>query len=195
MKGSLLAENHTLSFDNKDLVPLLFGERNAHIAYLEQKLGISIADRGNRLTLSGPHESVQKAEKILNSLWDRLQKHQDVGTAEIDAALRFMNEKKNGNHANGGSEHSETVIRTRKKPITARSPNQAKYIAAIQNNPMVFGLGPAGTGKTYLAVAVVVPTLQDAERADGDELEVLRVVLADEDAALGPELASRLRSE
>lgn len=148
--GSLVT-NHTLEFNNKDLVPLLFGARNAHITHIEEKLGISIADRGNRLTLSGPNESVEKAEKILNSLWSKLLKNQDVGTAEIDAALRFMNEEKKTKAMN-----SNITIKTRKKPITPRSPTQATYLDAIYHNPMVFGLGPAGTGKTYLAVAAGV---------------------------------------
>ncbi|MCC7305168.1 MAG: PhoH family protein [Alphaproteobacteria bacterium] len=149
-----MAENHILEFKNKDLVPLLFGEHNAHITYIEQKLGIHIADRGNRLTLSGPEDSVEKAEKVLNSLWARLEKKQDIGTAEIDAALRFLNNgKKNGTHA---MKDEALTIETRKKPITARSPNQAAYIEAVRQNSMVFGLGPAGTGKTYLAVAAGV---------------------------------------
>lgn len=150
-----MAGNHILTFENKDLVPLLFGEHNTHIAYLEQKLGISIADRGNRLTLSGPDENVEKAEKVLNSLWGKLQNKQDVGTADIDAALRFM-EKYNGKQNGKAMDQDTPVIRTRKKPISARSPNQAAYITAIQQNAMVFGLGPAGTGKTYLAVAAGV---------------------------------------
>ncbi len=149
-----MAQNHVLEFDNKNLVPLLFGEHNAHITYLEKKLGISIADRGNRLTLSGPEEGIQKAEKILNTLWQKLLDHHDVGTAEIDAVLRFMDEKKNGKHRM--DQQDTPVIRTRKKPIAARSPNQALYINTIQQHPMVFGLGPAGTGKTYLAVAAGV---------------------------------------
>lgn len=150
-----MAQNHVLEFENRNLVPLLFGEHNSHIAYLEKKLGISIADRGNRLTLSGPEEGILKAEKVLNSLWQKLLDKHDVGTAEIDAVLRFMDEKKNGNGKHHMDEQ-ETVIRTRKKPIAARSPNQSAYIQAIQKNPMVFGLGPAGTGKTYLAVAAGV---------------------------------------
>ena len=147
-----------MEFDNKDLVPLLFGEHNAHISYIEEKLDITIADRGNRLTLSGDKRSVQKAEKVLQSLWDKLQKKQDVGTAEIDAALRYIDNGK-GTDAVNGKKHmadDKLVIKTKKKSISPRSPNQGDYIRAIQDHPMVFGLGPAGTGKTYLAVAVGV---------------------------------------
>jgi phosphate starvation-inducible PhoH-like protein len=139
------------------LVPLLFGEHNRHIAYLEKKLGVQIADRGNTLSLSGPEDDIRKAMRVLRTLWSRLENNHEVGPAEIDAAIRF-------NEANAeGSTHTEVkrrmadekiTLQTRKKLISPRSPNQAAYIKAIQKHPMVFGLGPAGTGKTYLAVAV-----------------------------------------
>jgi phosphate starvation-inducible PhoH-like protein len=152
-----LAENHVLEFKNNDLVPLLFGERNAHIAYIEKKLGIHISDRGNKLSLSGNKIAVDKAEKVLNSLWDMLNKNQDVGTAEIDAALRFIETKAtNGRNGTHHMNDRTLAVQTKKKTIAPRSPNQAEYIKAIQNNPMVFGLGPAGTGKTYLAVSNAV---------------------------------------
>lgn len=137
-------------------MPLLFGEHNAHLSHIERKLGISIADRGNKLTLSGSPAAVQKAENVLHSLWRKLEKKQDISIAEIDATLRFLengNSKNNGQHA---VSDENLVIKTRNKSIAARSPNQAEYIRAIQKNPMVFGLGPAGTGKTYLAVALGV---------------------------------------
>jgi len=162
LKGCLLAENHILEFRNNDLVPLLFGERNAHIAHIERKLGINISDRGNQLTLTGNKTAIDKAEKVLNSLWDMLNKNQDVGTAEIDAAIRFIEESKkpNGKHHMG---NNNIAIQTKKKTIAPRSPNQAAYIKAIQTNEMVFGLGPAGTGKTYLAVSIGVSMYLNGE--------------------------------
>jgi phosphate starvation-inducible protein PhoH and related proteins len=156
LKGQVfLPQNHTLSFENKDLVPLLFGAQNAHLSHLEQKLGITISDRGNQVTLSGSESAVLKAEKVLHSLWDKLNKKQEVSIAEIDAALRFI-DNKNGANGHKHMADQEVLVRTKKKSIIARSPNQSAYIKAIQKNPMVFGLGPAGTGKTYLAVAVGV---------------------------------------
>ena len=153
-------ESHTLEFENKALVPLLFGRHNSHIQYLEDKLGIQIADRGHRLTLSGRLDRIEAAEAVLRALWSRLQKNQEVSIAEIDAALRFM---KNGKHSKNGQSMDDpnAVIRTKKKSIIARSPNQALYIQAIQDHPLVFGLGPAGTGQTYLAVADGAETFLD----------------------------------
>lgn len=152
-----MSRTHTLEFQNNELLPLLFGEHNAHLSYLEKKLGIQISDRGNFLTLSGDEGSVAVAQTVLNSLWRKIEKHQDIGKAEIDAELRFRhNEPLSAKEPSKRMDHSEIVIKTRKKTIVPRTPNQAVYMKAILENEMVFGLGPAGTGKTYLAVSVGV---------------------------------------
>lgn len=153
-----MTQSRIIEFQNNDLLPLLFGEHNTNLGYLEKKLGIHIADRGNHITLSGHDADIQAAEKILHTLWRRIEKKQDVGRAEIDAALRFIQNKpdKTENTKDAGMDESDSVIRTRKKTIVPRSPNQAAYMQSILKNEMVFGLGPAGTGKTYLAVAVGV---------------------------------------
>lgn len=156
-----MPKDHTLEFENNDLAALLFGEHNTHISYLEQKLGISIADKGNQLRLMGADKDVETAERVLLSLLDKIKNKQEVGIAEIDAALRFLNEDQNDvtdikdkDETSSNKTGQNIVIQTKKKSISPRSPNQAHYIQMIQKNSMVFGLGPAGTGKTYLAVAV-----------------------------------------
>ncbi len=149
----------TIEFRKNDLLPLLFGAHNAHLHYLEDKLGIDIADRGNQLTLSGDAGAIKTAKHILNTLWDKIEQNHEISTAEIDAELRFLQDKEKpktkGRKAKAMSK-DEIVIKTKKKTIVARSPNQAHYMRAILDHEMVFGLGPAGTGKTYLAVAVGV---------------------------------------
>lgn len=154
-----MTEKRVLEFDNNDLLPLLFGEHNAHLGYIENKLDITIADRGGSLTLTGGRQAVKMAEHVLQSLWQKLGKKQEVGIAEIDAAIRFMEEdKRSGAKFNDTARMngSGTLIKTRKKDVAPRSPNQAHYIESIRHHELVFGLGPAGTGKTYLAVAVGV---------------------------------------
>jgi phosphate starvation-inducible PhoH-like protein len=151
-----LSISQTIEFRKNDLLPLLFGEHNAHLNYLEEKLGIRIADRGNQLTLSGDGASVKTAEDILNTLWAKIEKKHEVGTAEIDAELRFRQNKGHDGESRGEMKHAGLTIKTKKKTIAPRSPNQELYMRAILGNEMVFGLGPAGTGKTYLAVAVGV---------------------------------------
>ena len=149
----------TIEFRKNDLLPLLFGAHNAHLHYLEDRLGIDIADRGNRLTLSGDAGAIKTAEHILNRLWNKIEQNHEVGTAEIDAELRFLEDKekpKTQEQKDNVMSKDDIVIKTKKKTIVARSPNQALYMRSILDHEMVFGLGPAGTGKTYLAVAVGV---------------------------------------
>ncbi|HOO81986.1 MAG TPA: PhoH family protein [Alphaproteobacteria bacterium] len=149
----------TIEFRKNDLLPLLFGAHNAHLHYLEDRLGIDIADRGNRLTLSGDAGAIKTAEHILNRLWNKIEQNHEVGTAEIDAELRFLEDKekpKTQEQKDKVMSKDDIVIKTKKKTIVARSPNQALYMRSILDHEMVFGLGPAGTGKTYLAVAVGV---------------------------------------
>ena len=148
-----------LEFENNSLIPLLFGEHNSHLSYLEKKLGIDIADRGGKLSFSGDQNAIKTAHYVLKTLWDKLEDNQQIGTAEIDAALRFFNEKDHSKverNAHKSENSGKSVIKTKKRTIAPRTPNQSKYINLIQNNEMVFGIGPAGTGKTYLAVAAGV---------------------------------------
>lgn len=151
----------TLELDNNSLLPLLFGEHNSHLNYLEKKLDVEISDRGNTLTFNGSPSAVKTAQHVIKVLWAKLEDKDIVGTADIDAALRFFNEKQsnkaiNSEDKDNKSSTSKAVIKTKKKTIAARTPNQEKYIKSILNNEMVFGIGPAGTGKTYLAVAAGV---------------------------------------
>lgn len=144
-----------IEFAKNSMLPLLFGEHDNHLKHIEEKLGVSIAHKGNQIQINGDLDKISAVERILKSLEDRIQRKQDVSIADIDAELRFMNvqsEKK----AEKADKNGKIVIETRKKSITARSPNQNAYLNSIQHNSMVFGLGPAGTGKTYLAVAMGV---------------------------------------
>ncbi|MDN3562878.1 PhoH family protein [Paeniroseomonas aquatica] len=152
-----------MQFDDNALLPLLYGEHDRHLARIEQRLGIRLGSRGNRLTIGGTPERTEVAEVVLRGLWRRLEKGQPVGTADVEAALRM---------AEGGTENDPRLplqdrpeIRTRKAAIAPRSPAQAAYIDLLSRHEMVFGVGPAGTGKTYLAVAQGVALLQ-AGRVD-----------------------------
>ncbi|NCT40587.1 MAG: phosphate starvation-inducible protein PhoH [Alphaproteobacteria bacterium] len=131
---------------------------NENLSYLENALSIAIHDRGNKVSLSGDGAAVGYAETVLNDLWASLKKGGSVGTADIDAKLRFLQNddvKSDGDKARM-SDDEKITISTKRKEIKPRSPNQAKYLKLMQTHEMVFGLGPAGTGKTYLAVAMGV---------------------------------------
>ncbi|WP_171614630.1 PhoH family protein [Roseicella sp. DB1501] len=152
-----------LQFDDNALLPLLYGEHDRHLARIEQRLGVRLGSRGNRLTIAGPPERTEVAEAALRALWRRLEQGQGVSVADVEAALRM---------AEGEAENDPRLplqdipqIRTRKAAIAPRSPAQAAYIDLLARHEMVFGVGPAGTGKTYLAVAQGVALLQ-AGRVD-----------------------------
>lgn len=162
-----MSEELVIEFPDNTVLPILFGEYNRHITYIEKKLGIEISDRGNVLHLFGDIESISKAETVLNSLALKLKTEEleSVTRADIDTELRFLagahdqpnadlKVKKKTPPMNENASHS--VIKTKNKTITPRSPNQQKYLDLIHSNDMVFGLGPAGTGKTYLSVAAGV---------------------------------------
>ncbi len=146
----------TVTFDDNALLPLLYGEHDRHLARIEQRLGVRIASRGNRATISGGAEGTGLAESVLRALWQRLEKGEVTGMADVEAALRM---------ADGPVEDPRLpladmpAIRTRKGAIAARSRAQGAYMDMLQRHEMVFGVGPAGTGKTYLAVAQGVALL------------------------------------
>ncbi len=149
--------NTSISFKNQSLVPILFGECNAHLTHLEQKLDIVISDRGNTVFINGDQEKIKKAEKILKSLWKKLENGiETVEKADIDAEIRFLDAKNNETEPEKAKNMKKIALKTKKKTISPRSPNQARYLEAMLSREMVFGLGPAGTGKTYLAVAAAV---------------------------------------
>ncbi len=155
---------HLLQFDDNRLVPLLFGEHDANLARLEQMLEVTIVSRGNRVAISGDPEPVAAAAKALEALWERLQRGLEVTVGEVDAAARMssgdMAEGDGGAGENASALHDETLaIRTRKRLITPRTPRQKAYLKALRQNELCFALGPAGTGKTYLAVAMAVDYL------------------------------------
>lgn len=149
-----------VEFSDNTLAPLLFGEYNDHLSYLEKKLDVHISDRGNLLRISGTPDNMKSAETALKSLYERLKNKElfNITHADIDAELRFIKEpglsksgKKNRDIASPTK--NKTVIKTKNKTIVPRSPNQEQYLKLIFKKDMVFGLGPAGTGKTYLSVA------------------------------------------
>ncbi len=151
--GEAAAQAH-MRFDDNSLLAMLFGEHDRHIAQLEHNLGVMIASRGNELEISGPTENVDVAKTVLCELYERLKRGQTVDSSEVDGAIRMANER--GEDGKSKAPARVDPIQTRKRPVAPRSPRQANYIEAMREHELVFGLGPAGTGKTYLAVAVAV---------------------------------------
>ncbi len=160
-----------MTFEDNSLIPLLFGEHNAHLHYLENVLNVDIASRGNTLSIKGPSKSMQTAEAVLEMMWSRLEKNQDVSISDVDAALRFARGERTGVIEPGAHSMRENFLDEKaaiksagsSKIVNPRSPNQSLYIDAMRKTDMVFGVGPAGTGKTFLAVAAAVEMYRSGE--------------------------------
>ncbi len=147
----------TLAFDDNRLLSLVCGEHDEHLALVEHKLAVVITPRGNRLAVRGPATAREQARDVLTSLYIRAQRGQDIARGDVEGAIR-MREAAQAQEAGGGQ-----AVRTRRKLVTPRTPMQGKYVDAIRRNELVFGIGPAGTGKTYLAVACAAEALMNGE--------------------------------
>ena len=145
----------TLTFADNALLPLLLGDHDRHLARIEQRLGVRLACRGNRVSISGSAQQVAAAEAALAALYRRLEKGEMIDGPMVDAAMRLTDPT-----AEPRLPLSDLpAIRTRKGAIGPRSAAQTSYIDQLARHEMVFALGPAGTGKTYLAVAQAVAML------------------------------------
>ncbi len=149
-----------LEFEDPALLTQLFGQFDRNLIALENRLGVYIAARGNRVIVEGDGAEAEQARDALNLLYARLQQGLPVEPGDVAAALTAVAEHAAGGSAEGASADSAmTTIRTRRKSIAARNAAQAKYMRALARDDMIFALGPAGTGKTYLAVAQAVSQL------------------------------------
>lgn len=146
----------TLAFEDNRLLMLMFGEHDEHLALLEHRLSVAIVPRGNRVTIKGSKATCEIARSVLSALYARAKKGLEVNRGEIDGAIRMSQQAPEGGEEAGG-------VRTRRKVVLARTPTQQAYINAIRQNELVFGVGPAGTGKTYIAVACAAQALMNGE--------------------------------
>ena len=145
--------------DNRILIDLC-GELDRNLARIEQALDVSIVRKGNSLLVHGDRSSVQRTADVLNGLYRRLEQGRPVESGDIDGLLR-MGSPRSENPRSAESQiemfkGDAVEIRTRKKTVEPRTQAQKDYVRALLQSELVFGLGPAGTGKTYLAVAAAV---------------------------------------
>jgi len=144
-------EQVTLEFPDNALLAALAGGHDRNFVRLEQKLGLRIASRGNLIAIEGPADMRERGATVLRALYARLEAGDSCTSADVDAEIRFANEK---SAAAVGNSFGSPAIRTASSKVTrARSPAQAAYLDLMRTHPLVFGIGPAGTGKTYLAAA------------------------------------------
>ena len=149
-----------IAFDRPQLLGSLFGQYDQNLIALENRLGVYIAARGNRISVEGEAESAARARDVLTGLYNRLAQGQSIDVGDVDGAVAISADPSLEGlvRAEDGSSQP-AMIRTKRKTIVARSPTQIRYIEALGHADIVFALGPAGTGKTYLAVAQAVSQL------------------------------------
>ncbi len=149
-----------LEFEQPYLLGPLFGDYDRHLVMIEDRLGVNIAARGNRVMIEGEPDSAARARDVLLGLYNRLDQGHDVDGAAVESIIGMAAQPAlDGIISQEVAEPPRVMIRTRKKTIVPRSPVQTVYMEAINRDDMVFALGPAGTGKTYLAVAQAVAML------------------------------------
>ena len=147
-------------FDKPQLLGRLFGEFDQNLVAIENRLGVYIAARGNKLQIEGEAGATARARDVLTGLYNRIVQGQDVDSGAVDAVIAMSSEPTlEGIIRHDVAEPPTVMIRTRKKTIVPRSAMQIRYMEALNRNDIIFALGPAGTGKTYLAVAQAVAQL------------------------------------
>lgn len=160
-----------LVFDDNRLIGELFGQFDQNLALLEQRIGVEAIARGNQVTLRGSSEECAEARDVLEATYQRLATGDAVASADLEGIIRMvradaaqpslptLETERDG----GGARVAMARISTRRKTVIARTPTQDAYMRAMQAHELVFGLGPAGTGKTYLAVAYAAALLERGE--------------------------------
>ena len=149
-----------LEFPDNRLLIDLCGEYDRNLSQIEHALGAQIVRRGNQLALLGSPETQGQVAEVLTALYERLEAGRPVGPGDIDGELRMLSTGSAPEGAAGDQlemfKRGALEIKTRKKVVEPRTDAQKAYVAALFENELSFGIGPAGTGKTYLAVAVAV---------------------------------------
>ncbi len=147
-----MAETELELFNNQ-LVQQLVGPQDGNLKIIEEALNVEIATFGNHIHIKGGDEAVGQAKSAIDSLYSKVSRGIEIGEQEVRAAVRISGAETDQKPK---INIDEIVLKTKKRHIYPRSATQAQYIVEMMNNELVFGLGPAGTGKTYLAVALAV---------------------------------------
>jgi phosphate starvation-inducible PhoH-like protein len=140
-------------FEDNRLLTRLLGEYDSHLALIEDRLGINAHAHGNVVILTGSEPACGIAREVLEGLYARIAEGEQIGPGDFDGLIRHARHET-------GSGDGQAQIATRRRVIKARTPAQSLYMRALERVDLVFGFGPAGTGKTYLAVAYAAHCLE-----------------------------------
>jgi phosphate starvation-inducible PhoH-like protein len=148
-----------LTFENQSLLGALFGQFDANLVQVENRLGVYIHARGHQIVIEGPEDDVTRARETLKTMYDRLARGEDLDAGAIESLIAMSNEPTLEGIISGERDTPPIMIRTRRKTIVPRSATQIDYMRSLAKDDIIFALGPAGTGKTYIAVAQAVSQL------------------------------------
>src|SRR5271154_1312378 len=153
-----------LTFDDNRLASALFGQYGQNLALIERRLGASATSRGNHVTLEGSREACEQARRVLESLYERLKRGDELVQGDVDGTIRLaLSQGSLFDFDPAGARESFEEINLRKRRVRARTPAQDAYLRALKRHAVVFSTGPAGTGKTWLAVANAVQLFERKE--------------------------------
>jgi phosphate starvation-inducible protein PhoH and related proteins len=154
----------TLTFDDNRLASVLFGQYGQNLALIERRLGVVANSRGNQVTLEGSREACEQARRVLERLYERLKNGDELVQGDVEGNIRLaMAQGSLFDFDPAAARESFEEINLRKRRVRARTPGQDAYIRALKRHPLVFATGPAGTGKTWLAVAHAVQLFERKE--------------------------------
>lgn len=149
-----------IQFDNPQLLVPLFGEYDRNLVAIENRLGVYISARGNRIAIEGEPDDASRARDVLAGLYARLEQGQALDAGAVEGVIAMSGQPTlDGIVSRDVADPPKVMIRTRKKVIVPRSLTQVRYMEALGSTDIIFALGPAGTGKTYVAVAQAVQQL------------------------------------
>jgi phosphate starvation-inducible PhoH-like protein len=160
--GTLNTDETRIEFSDNRLLIDLCGELDSNLTRVEAALDVQLVRVGNQIGIGGDPDARSKAAEVLQYLYQRLERGKIVAAAEIDAAITFGKATADTNQMEMFS-GNKIEIRTRKKTVEPRTAAQQSYARSFGENELVFGIGPAGTGKTYIAVAMAVSQLIDGK--------------------------------
>jgi phosphate starvation-inducible protein PhoH and related proteins len=160
------------AFDDNRLASTLFGQYGQNLAAIERRLGVVAVSRGNEVTIEGSREACEQTRRVLESLYEQLKRGHELSSGEVEAAIRLaIAQGSLFDDEAPASRSNFAEISLRKRLVRARTAGQDAYLRALKHHPLVFGTGPAGTGKTWLAVAHAV---QLFERREVDRIVLSR---------------------
>jgi phosphate starvation-inducible protein PhoH and related proteins len=167
--GSLIAApdgaaHIVLTFDDNRLASTLFGQYGQNLALIERRLGVVATSRGNQVTIEGQREACEQARRVLDGLYERLKRGDELVAGDVDGTIRLaISQGSLFDFDPAAARQNFEEINLRKRRVSARTAAQDAYVRALKRHALVFSTGPAGTGKTWLAVAHAVQVFERKE--------------------------------